>query len=125
MKRLLACAVIVLLAIAAMHTLDMGDWTVSFGGDEYEGPLAALFSLIFGAGGLVIAAVAIVCAALFVGLLFAGLGVLMVAGLALLAVVLVAAISPFLLPLLILFGLWYMVSRRRERRQADLKEHTI
>lgn len=120
MKRLLACAVIVLLAIAAIHSLDLGNWSVSIGDEDFDGPLGALFGLVFGAGGMVIAAVAIVCAAVFVGLLFAGLGVLMVGGLALLAVVLVAAISPFLLPLLLLAGFWYLATRRRAP-----KEHQV
>lgn len=118
MKRMLTLAVLALLAIAAWHAVDGGDWQVDIDGDQYDGPLGTAIGMLFAGGGLVIAAVAIVCAAVFVGVLFAGLGILMVVGLGLLAVVLAAIIAPFLLPLLIPLGIFWLFARRARRQRA-------
>jgi hypothetical protein len=72
--------------------------------------------MLFAGGGLVIAAIAVTCAAVFVGFLFAGLGILMVVGLALLGIVLAAAIAPFLLPLLIPLAIIWAIRKRNKRQ---------
>lgn len=117
MKKLLTIVVIALLAIAVLNSIDTSDMVVHIDDDEIGGPLGALLAMLFAGGGLIIAAVAITCAAVCVGILFAGLGLLLIAGLALLAVVLAVAVSPLLLPLLIPAGIiWLIVARQRKQR---------
>lgn len=126
LKKVLPVAIIAALAIAAWIAIDTNSLHVNIDGDEIEGPLGALLGVLFGGAGLLIAGVAITCAAVFVGVLFAGLGVLMVVGLALLALVLVAAISPLLLPLLIPVGIfWLFSARSRKQRKQALLEHAV
>ena len=126
LKKVLPVAIIAALAIAAWIAIDSNSLHVNIDGDEIEGPLGALLGVLFGGAGLLIAGVAITCAAVFVGVLFAGLGVLMVVGLALLALVLVAAISPLLLPLLIPVGIfWLFSARSRKQRKQALLEHAV
>jgi hypothetical protein len=124
MKKLLAVTVIALLAIAAFNSIDGHDMVVHWDGEEMDGPLEWLFGMLFAGGGLVIAAIAITCAAVFVGFLFAGLGILMVVGLGLLGLVLAAAIAPFLLPLLIPLGIWWFIRKRNKREALLVKEPT-
>lgn len=126
LKKVIPVAVIAALAIAAWATLDGNNMHVNIDGDEIDGPLGAVLGVLFGGAGLLIAGVAITCAAVFIGVLFAGLGVLMVVGLALLALVLVAAISPLLLPLLIPAGIfWWFSARSRKQRQRAMLEHAV
>jgi len=121
MKKLLPIAVIILLTVAVLHSLDTNYLHVNIEGDEFEGPLGTLLGLLFAGGGLIIAAIAITCAAVFVGVLFAGIGILMVIGLALLAIVLAAVIAPFLLPLLIPVAIiWYLAARNRKQRERAI-----
>jgi len=122
-RKILPVAVIVLLAIAAWHAVDVGDMNVDIDGDHFDGALGALIGLLFGGAGLVIAAIAITCAAVFVGVLFAGLGVLMLVGLALLAVLLLAVIAPFTLPLLIpLAIIWLLMGRAKRNRNKRISQ---
>ncbi|CAN7689269.1 hypothetical protein LJR289_005485 [Pseudoduganella sp. LjRoot289] len=119
MKKLLTIALIFLLAIAAWSSIDTSDMIVHIGDEEFDGPLGALLGLVFGGMGLVIAAVVMVCVAVFLGFLFAGLGILMLTGLVLLAIVLVAVMSPLMLPLLIPAGIiWFFVARNRKHKDA-------
>ncbi|NVD72237.1 hypothetical protein D0T25_22970 [Duganella sp. BJB488] len=125
-KKLVFAAFVALLAAAAWQSIFGDGMHVNIDGDEIDGPLGFLLGTVFAGGGLLIAAVAITCSAVFVGLLFAGLGILMISGLVLLAVVVAAAVSPLLLPLLIPVGL-YMVFRSRSRRQQlrATMEHAV
>ena len=129
MKKLFAIAIIAILAICAWNAIDTSDMIVNIDGDEVDGPLGALLGLVFGGLGMVIAAIAVTCAAVFVGFLFAGLGVLMVVALALVGVILAALIAPFTLPLLIPAAIiWYIVSRNRKHRENREKaafEHAV
>lgn len=125
-KKLLPLAALALLAAAACYVLATGELQVNVDGDQIDGPLGVLLAMLFGGAGMVIGAIAMLCAAVFVSVLFAGLGVVLVVGLALLALVLVAAISPLLLPLLIPAGIfWYCSARQRKQRQARLLEHAV
>lgn len=125
-KKLVFAAFVALLAVAAWQSIFGDGMHVNIDGDEIDGPLGFLLGTVFAGGGLLIAAVAITCGAVFVGLLFAGLGILMISGLVLLAVVVAAAVSPLLLPLLIPVGL-YMVFRSRSRKQQlrATMEHAV
>ncbi|WP_295999762.1 hypothetical protein [Rugamonas sp.] len=117
-KKIVPAAVIVLLAVAAWHAIDVGDMRVDIDGEQLDGPFGTLLGLLFGAGGLIVAAVAVTCAALFVGVLFAGLGIVMLTGMALLALLLAAVIAPFTLPLLIPLGIFWLLSARARRKQG-------
>jgi len=126
MKKLFAIAIIAILAICAWNSIDTNDMIVNFDGEEVHGPLGALLGLVFGGLGLVIAAIAVTCAAIFVGFLFAGLGVLMVVGLALAGIIVAAVIAPFTLPLLIPAAIvWYVMSRNRKHREKAAFEHAV
>jgi len=80
--------------------------------------------VVFGGAGMLLAGVILTCVAIFLCVLFAGLGMLAVLGVGLAAVVAVAVVSPLLLPLLIPVGLyWLFVSRpRKQRLQATLQQ---
>lgn len=118
-------AVIAVLAATAWYGLDSGGVHVDIDGEAVDGPLGAVLAVLFGGAGLLIAAVAMLCAAVFVGFLFAGLGLMMVLGLALLAVVLMAALSPLMLPLLIPLCIgWFFWARSRKQRQQTT-EHPV
>lgn len=123
-KKLVFAAFVALLAAAAWQSIFGDGMHVNIDGDEIDGPLGFLLGTVFAGGGLLIAAVAITCSAVFVGLLFAGLGILMISGLVLLAVVVAAAVSPLLLPLLIPIGLYWIFVRRprKQRLQATLQQ---
>jgi len=124
-KILIPLAVIALLVLAAF-ALDGSGMTVNIDGDEIDGPLGAFIGLIAAGGGLLLAAVICAAVAVFLGMLFAGLGVLMITGIVLLALVGSAAVSPLLLPLLIPIGLyWFFVSRPRKQRALAQLEHAV
>lgn len=126
MKKLLTIVVIALLAIAAWNSIDSmmdtSDMVVHFDDEEIGGPLGALLAVLFAGGGLLIAAVALTCAAVFAGLLFAGIGILMVAGLGLLAVVLAVVIAPLTLPLLIPLGIIWLIAARKRKQRAQAQQ---
>lgn len=125
-KKLIPVALFAVLAAALWYALATGDMHVDVDGDRIDGPLGALLAVLFGGAGMLIGAIAMLCAAVFVSVLCAGLGVVLVVGLALLALVLVAAISPLLLPLLIPAGIfWYCSARQRRQRQARQLEHAV
>jgi DNA-binding transcriptional LysR family regulator len=120
MKKLLAFTLIALLAIAAWNSIDTSDMVVNIDGEEFSGPMGALLGLVFGGIGLLIGAVVVTCVAVFVGFLMAGLGILMVAGLALAAVIMAAVVAPLTLPLLIPVAIiWYIASRNRKQRDRE------
>lgn len=126
LKKVLPVAIIAALAIAAWIAMDSNNLHVNIDGDEIDGPLGALLGVVFGGAGLLIAGVAVTFAAVLVGVLFAGLGVLMITVLALAALLVAAAVSPLLLPLLIPFGIyWIVTARSRKQRRHALLEHAV
>jgi hypothetical protein len=128
MKKLLAVTIVVLLFIAACNAFDHSwgqDFHVHMDGEEFDGPFGWVLGVLLAGGGLLIGAVVIVCVALLLGLLFAGLGMLVVAGLAALGVAIAAALSPLLMPVAIVVGIvWFFNRRNRQRREA-LKEAAV
>ncbi|WBS03628.1 hypothetical protein OU994_04785 [Pseudoduganella sp. SL102] len=128
MKKLLAVTIVVLLFIAACNAFDSPwghDFHVNVDGEEFDGPFGWVVGVLLAGGGLLIGAIVVVCVAILVGLLFAGLGVLVVFGLAALGVAIAAALSPLLLPLAIVIGLVWYFSRRDKRRAAAMKEAAV
>ena len=125
-KKILPVALIAVLAAAALYSLDSGNMHVNIDGDEMDGPLGALIGVLFAGGGLLLAGVILTGVAVFLGMLFAGLGVLMVTAMALVALLVAAAVSPLLLPLLIPVGLyWYLTARSRKQRLRATMEHAV
>lgn len=125
-KTIVPVLVIAVLAAAALHALDTGNMHVNIDGDEIDGPLGALIGVLFAGGGVLLAGVILTGVAVFLGMLFAGLGVLMVVLLALAALLVAAAVSPLLLPLLIPAGIfWWLSSRARKQRARAMLDHAV
>ena len=120
MKKFAFLAILVLFFLAVFNVaFDMHDFSdahVMFGDEEIEGPLGWLIGLVAGGFGLLVAAAAMLFAGIVVALVFAGLGVMAVIGVAFGAVVLALAVSPLLLPLLIPVGIVWLLMRRNKKR---------
>ena len=113
---LIAMLMLVMVAWRLLGGLDVDDWHINWNGKDVDGPLGALGAVVFAGGGLLAGLLGLALAALCVGLLFAGLGLLLVAGLALLALLLAACLTPFLLPLLIPLAILLFIAARMRRR---------
>ena len=126
MKKFLTFVLVLVLACLLLDKLGGNDLHMQFNGDDMDGPLEWLFGLVFAGGGLLIALLALVCAAVVAGLVLAGVGVFMVAGVAsgvgVLAVVLLALSTPVLLPLLILAGFAWLLVHRSRKQQRDREQ---
>jgi hypothetical protein len=118
MKRIAPFVILFLFAMLAWnvfshsHGIDM-----DFAGDDFDGPFGALLGMLLAGGGLVIGGLV----ALFVGavlaVVFAGVGVVLVAVLALVALLVAAALTPVMLPVLIPAAIiWWLVSRRHKAK---------
>lgn len=122
MKKFLPAVVIALLAILAWRALGFGhatDMTLNWNGEEVDGPLGWLLGLLFASGGVLFAVAALALAALLLGLLWAGIGALLLAGMALLGLLLAALLAPVMLPLLIpLLILLVIAARARDKRRT-------
>jgi hypothetical protein len=94
-----------------------GDMVFNVDGDEFDGPLGALMAMLFAGGGTLLAALILVVVGAVLAVVFAGLGIILIGGLGIGAVVLALAISPLLLPLLLpLAVIWYLVKRSNKNR---------
>jgi hypothetical protein len=129
MKKLLAVTIVVLLCIAASNAWNVSfhpawnhDWYMTMDGDDIDGPLGFLMGTLMAGGGLLVAAMVLVCVAAFVGVLFAGLGIMALVGFAILAMLLVvamgAALSPLLVPVALVVGICWFFNRRNQRRRG-------
>lgn len=123
MKKILAFALILVLASLFLDKIGASDMHMQFNGDDIDGPLEWLFGLVFAGGGLLIALIALVCALAVAGMVVAGVGIFMVAGVVLgggvLLLVLLACSAPVLLPLLVIAAvIWLLSSRSRRQAQA-------
>jgi hypothetical protein len=125
-KTMIPLAIFALLVLAMLFAIDTGDMHVNIDGDEIDGPLGALIGVVAAGGGMLLAAIICTAVAIFLGFLFAGLGIVMIVGIALLAMVVAAAVSPLLLPLLIPIGLyWFLVARPRKQRTLAQMEQAV
>jgi hypothetical protein len=118
MARNLAIALAVLMLVIVGWALFAGTnaVTIVVNGQEVTGPLKGAI----GIGGLVVALVALACAAILLVFVFAGIGVL-VLGLVVLAGLLLALLAfPFLLPVLIPLAIvWAFVAIARRPKAAE------
>lgn len=123
MKKFLTFVLILVLAVLFLDKISASDMQMQFNGDDLDGPLEWLFGLVFASGGLLIALVALLCAAVVAGLVVAGVGIFMAAGVllggAVLVLVLLACSAPLLLPLLVIAAIvWLLSSRSRQQARA-------
>ena len=124
MKKILTFALVLMLACLFLDKIGGSDLHLQFNGEEVDGPLEWLFGMAFAGGGVLIALIALVCAAVVAGLVMAGVGVVVMAGIAIgvgaLVLLLLALSTPVLLPLLILAAFaWLLVSRNRRQRARE------
>jgi hypothetical protein len=93
--------------------------SVNIDGDEFDGPLGALLSMLFAGGGTLLAVLVMAVVGVVLAVVFAGVGIILLGGLGLGAVVLALAISPLLLPLLVpLAVIWYLCKRSSKNRMV-------
>jgi hypothetical protein len=117
MKKVFPLIIVFLIACMIWNVfIHPGDMVIDIDGDHFDGPLGLVFGSLLAGGGLLLAAVIVVLVGLFLAVLFAGLGILLVGGLALGAVALAAMLSPLMLPLLIPFGIFWIFYRRNQRQ---------
>ena len=120
MKKVLALSLLLFFfcMIAAWFTIDATDLVVTVGDEDFDGPLGALLGTVIAGGVFAIVAVVMTVVAVVVGFVMAGVGVLVMFGLALAGVLAIAAVSPLLLPVLIPFGIYWLLKRRDQRKAA-------
>ena len=118
MKKFAPFLILLLLVLVFWEaSVDAHNFHMDFDGDEFEGPVGALFSFLFGSVGLFLGVLVAVLVGLVLAVVFASVGVLLIAALALAAVIAVLAVSPLLLPILVPVGLtWYFLTRSRRQR---------
>lgn len=126
MKKVFALTLLLLFfcMLAAWMTIDANDLVVSVGDSDFDGPLGALLGTVIAGGVFAIVAVVMTFVAVLVGFMMAGVGVLVILALALAAVATMAAVSPLLLPLLIPFGIYWLMKRRSRKPAAPALEHS-
>jgi hypothetical protein len=106
-KLAIALAVLMLAIVAWGLFMESSGVTIVINGQEVTGPLKGTI----GAAGLVVALIALFCAAILLVFVFAGLGVIVLGGVVFVGMILAWLAFPFLLPLLIpLAILWVFVA---------------
>lgn len=109
-KLAIALAVLMFAIVAWGLFLERNAVTIVINGQQVTGPLKDAI----GAGGLVVALIALLCAATLLVFVFAGIGVLVLGCLVLLSMILAGLAFPFLLPVLLpLAILWGFVALTR------------
>lgn len=89
-------------------------------GDEFDGPAGALLGLLFAGGGTLLAAGIMMIVGVVLVVVFAGVGIVLFGALALALLCVAVAVAPLLLPLLLPLALiWYLVSRSRRPRAVN------
>ncbi|MEO7580949.1 MAG: hypothetical protein ABIT83_25370 [Massilia sp.] len=118
MKNPFAIILVLLLAIFAWHVMwSPADMSFSVNGEDLDNPLGAVFGVLFGGVGIVIAGIVLFGVGVLLTVVFAGVGVVVAGALALAAVVTLAALSPLLLPLLIPVAILALLLNRSRRRR--------
>lgn len=94
-----------------------GDMAFHVNGDDIDGPLEGLLAMLFAGGGVLLGGVILLTVGAVLAVVFAGVGILCLGGMALGALVLALVVSPLLLPLLVPVAIvWWLVSRSRRNR---------
>jgi hypothetical protein len=117
MKKPAAFLIVFLFALLLWNVFADGSPVVNIDGDEIDGPFGALLAMLFAGGGTLIAVLVMLVVGAVLAVVFAGVGIILIGGLGIGAMVLALAVSPLLLPLLLpLAVIWYLVSRSRKNR---------
>jgi hypothetical protein len=118
MKKTAAFIILFLFALLLWNVfVSSGDMAFNIDGDEIDGPFGALLAMLFAGGGTLIAALVMLVVGAVLAVVFAGVGIILIGGLGIGAMVLALAISPLLLPLLLpLAVIWYLANRSRKQR---------
>jgi hypothetical protein len=125
MKKTATFVIVFLFALLLWNVFaSSGNMVFNVDGDEFDGPLGALLGMLFAGGGTLLAALVMLVVGAVLAVVFAGVGIILIGGLGIGAVVLALAISPLLLPLLLpLAVIWYLASRSRKSRA--MHEHAV
>ena len=110
-KKLAIALTVLMLAVVAWGLfLEHDAVTIVINGQQVTGPLKDAI----GAGGVVVALIALFCAATLLIFVFAGIGLLVLGGAVFVCLILAGLAFPFLLPVLILLAiLWGFVALTR------------
>ncbi len=124
MRKLFPAIVIFLTAVVLWNVfVQPGHFMVDIDGETFDGPFGIVFGSLLAGASMLLAALIVVAVGIMLTVLFAGLGILLVGGLALGAVGLAAMLSPLMLPLLIPIGIfWYFYRRNQRQQQQRSKE---
>ncbi len=123
MKKIAPLLVLFLFTLVVWEAMAGHGMSFEFDGDHVDGPIGAIVGLMLAGGGLLVALVVALVVTVVVTLVCAGVGLLLVVGPVLLVIVILAAVSPVLLPLLIPIAIiWYFASRNRK---PAVKQHTL
>jgi hypothetical protein len=125
MKNPLRFLIVFLFALLLWNVFaESSDMVFNFDGDEIDGPFGALLAMLFAGGGTLIAVLVMLVVGAVLAVVFAGVGIILIGGLGIGAMVLALAVSPLLLPLLLpLAVIWFLVSRSRKHRMV--REHAV
>lgn len=118
MKRIAPVVILFLFAMIAWNMFSHSHgFDVDVDGDDFDGPVGAVFGLLFAGGGLLIGGLVALCVGAILAVVFAGVGVMVVGALALTAVLVCVALTPLMFPILIpLAILWWCMSRRNKTK---------
>ncbi len=122
MKKIAPYVILFLFCLLAWNVfMHSSGVTFDIDGEEFDGPLGAVLSLLFAGGGLIIAGLVVLFVGAVLAVVFAGVGVLLALGLGLALLVLAAVMSPLLLPILVPVAIiWFFMNRsRRTRLKAE------
>ncbi len=123
MKKLFPAVVIFLFAMVIWNVfVQPGHFLIDVDGDTFDGPVGVVFGSLLAGGGMLLAAVIVILVGLLLCVVFAGVGIMLVGGLAIGAVALAAMLSPLMLPLLIPAGIFWYFHRKNQRQQASAKQ---
>ena len=112
-KLAIALAIVMLAIVAWALLLESNVVTIVINGQQVSGPMKGTV----GVGGLIVALIALFCAAILLLFAFAWIGILVLGGFIAVAMILATLAFPFLLPLLIpLAILWLFVALTRRTR---------
>lgn len=118
MRKIAPAVILFVFAMLIWHAFFHPD-ALSFNidGDQIDGPLGALLGVMFAGGGLLVGGGVMLFAGVLLAVLFAGVGIVLVAALAIVA----ALLSPLLLPLLIPLAIicWLAGRARKNRLKAQ------
>ena len=115
-KLAIALAVLMLVIVAWALFAENNAVTIVINGQEVTGPLKGAI----GIGGLVVALIALVCAAILLAFVFAGIGVIVLGLVVLAGLILAGLVFPFLLLVLIPLAIvWAFVAIVRRSNAAQ------